>query len=159
MLTALGAANLPERPANPNVWEFLGACYLERWNATVAATYHVDGGVACLSGRTFAMRTSILQSQRFIDEYRGEKWLGRIDLLAADDDNFTTRYLVNHGWKIAIQAAPEASLTTTLEPNTKFIGQCIRWSRTTWRSNSTSLFVDRVIWRYVKTHLRPHFHG
>lgn len=58
-----------------------------------------------------------------------------------------TRWLVNHNWKVKIQSAPEAQLTTTLESNSKFLEQCVRWYRTTWRSNITSLFVDRVIWR------------
>ena len=144
-----GTFTKPERPSNPNLWDFLGACYLERWNFDIAATSHIDGGIPCLSGRTSAIRTSITQDQKFIDDFGGEKWLGRINLLAADDDNFITRFLVNHGWKIAIQGAPEAALTTTLESDSRFLGQCIRWYRTTWRSNFTSLFIDRVIWRYV----------
>lgn len=143
----LGTFTKPERPSNPNVWDFLGACYLERWNFDIAATSHIDGGISCLSGRTQAIRTSIIQDPKFIEDFHGEKWLGRISLLAADDDNFITRYLVNHRWKIAIQGAPEAALTTTLESDSGFFGQCIRWYRTTWRSNFTSLFVDKVIWR------------
>ena len=146
---AIGTFTKPERPANPNFWDFLGAAYLERWNFEIAATSHVDGGVACLSGRTCAIRTSIIQSQTFIDEFAGEKWLGCIDLIAADDDNFITRYMVNHNWNVAIQGAPEAALTTTLESDSKFLGQCIRWYRTTWRSNFTSLFIDRNIWTQV----------
>ncbi|CAF9907924.1 MAG: hypothetical protein HETSPECPRED_007938 [Heterodermia speciosa] len=144
---AAGTFTKPERPSNPNLWDFLGACYLERWNFEIAATSHIDGGISCLSGRTSAIRTSIVQTQKFIDDFNGEKWLGRINLLAADDENFITRFLVNHGWRIAIQGAPEAALTTTLESDSKFLGQCIRWYRTTWRSNFTSLFIDRVIWR------------
>ena len=143
----IGTFTKPERPANPNFWDFLGACYLERWNFEIAATSHIDRGVACLSGRRCAIRTSIVQSPNFIDEFSNEKWLGRIDLLAADDDNFITRFIVNHGWKAAIQGAPEAALTTAIESDSAFVGQCIRWFRTTWRSNFTSLFIDRVVWR------------
>lgn len=107
----------------------------------------MDGGLGCLSGRTFGIRTSIIQNESFVEGFTDEKWLGVVPLVAADDDNFLTRYLVNHGWKIAFQCVKEAELSTTLENNAKFLSQCVRWRRTTWRSNFTSLFVDRVIWQ------------
>lgn len=135
-----------ERPAKLNVWDFLGATYLERWNFAIAATSNIDGGIACLSGRTSAVRTSILQDEAFKDHFANEKWFFDIPLSKADDDNCLTRWLVNHGWKIKIQNAPEAHATTALESDWKFIHQCIRWDRTTWRSNIVSMFCDRVIW-------------
>lgn len=147
LLTGSGGLQTLERPSNPNFWDFLSAAYLHRRTFEVAATAHIDGGISCLSGRTFGIRTEIVQNQRFIDEFRNEKWLGLFPLVAADDDNFVTRYLVNHGWKIAIQFAKGAKLTTTLENNPKFISQCVRWRRTTWRSNFTSLFIEGVVWR------------
>ncbi|KAL8784285.1 MAG: hypothetical protein Q9213_004043 [Squamulea squamosa] len=147
MLTGSGGLQTLERKPNPNLWDFLGAIYLHRRRFELAATNSVDGGVGCLSGRTFAIRTGIIQNPQFIGEFRNEKWLGFLPLVAADDDNFVTRYLVNHGWKIAIQLTKEAELQTTLEGNSKFLAQCIRWRRTTWRSNFTSLVIDRVIWR------------
>ncbi|KAL8806217.1 MAG: hypothetical protein Q9182_001492 [Xanthomendoza sp. 2 TL-2023] len=113
----------------------------------MSASSGIDGGLGCLSGRSFGIRTSIVQDQNFVDEFREEKWLGVLPLVAADDDNFVTRYLVKHGWKITFQCAKGGELTTTLENNHKFLAQCVRWRRTTWRSNFTSLFVERVIWR------------
>ena len=148
-LTESGGIQTLERPPNPNAWDFLSAIYLERRTFEIAATAHIDGGLSCLSGRTFAIRSEIVQNQRFVDEFRGEKWLGVLSLVAADDDNFITRYLVNNGWKIAVQFDKGAELTTTLENNPKFLAQCIRWRRTTWRSNFTSLFLECVIWRYA----------
>ncbi|KAI4233281.1 MAG: hypothetical protein L6R40_007119 [Gallowayella cf. fulva] len=144
---AVGPFTTLERPAKLNVWDFLGATYLERWNFGVAATSHVDGGIACLSGRTSAIRTTILQDEAFKTHFANEKWFFGIPLSKADDDNCLTRWLVNHGWKIKIQNAPEASLTTTLERSSAFIGQCLRWDRTTWRSNMTSMVYDRRIWK------------
>ncbi|KAL8911770.1 MAG: hypothetical protein Q9171_003103 [Xanthocarpia ochracea] len=144
---AVGGLQTLERKQHPNCWDFLGTIYLERRKFELAATNSVDGGVGCLSGRTLAIRTGIIQNEQFISQLLEEKWLGFLPLVAADDDNFVTRYLVNHGWKIAIQFTKEAELTTTLEDNPKFLAQCIRWRRTTWRSNFTSLFIDRVIWR------------
>ncbi|KAL8853019.1 MAG: hypothetical protein Q9221_002167 [Calogaya cf. arnoldii] len=136
-----------ERPAKLNVWDFLGAAYLERWNFCVAATSNVDGGIACLSGRTAAIRTPILQDEAFKDHFANEKWFFGINLSKADDDNCLTRWLVNRGWKIKIQNAPEAHATTALESDWKFVLQCVRWDRTTWRSNITSMVYDRVIWK------------
>lgn len=144
---AVGGFTSSSRTSNLNTWEFLGTAYLERWNFEIAATSHMDGGISCLSGRTAAVRTEILQEPEFINEFVGEKWIGRISLLSADDDNCVTRYLVNRGWKTKIQTADEARLTTAVEPDSAFLGQCVRWCRTTWRSNFTSMFLDRVIWR------------
>ena len=144
---ATGPFTSLERPKNPNCWDFLSTAYLERWNFEIAATSHIDGGVPCLSGRTSALRTAILQQEAFLDAFANETWFfGKISLTKADDDNFLTRWLVNHGWKIKIQSAPESNLTTTLDSSSAFIGQCVRWYRTTWRSNLTSMFVDKSIW-------------
>ena len=138
-----------DRPSDLNYWDIISICYLERWNFEIAATAHVDGGISCLSGRTFAVRTNIVQSQKFISDFTTENWLGRMSLLAADDDNFITRWMVNNGWKIVVQCAKEAQVTLTLERCPKLLGQCVRWSRTTWRSNITSLFVDKTVWQQV----------
>ncbi|KAL8991587.1 MAG: hypothetical protein Q9169_007831 [Polycauliona sp. 2 TL-2023] len=143
---AVGGLQTLERKSQPNLWDFLGVIYLERRKFELAATTTMDGGAGCLSGRTFAIRTGIIQNEQFVNEYRGERWLGFLSLMAADDDNFVTRYLVNRGWQIAFQLTKEAELTTTLEGNSKFLAQCVRWRRTTWRSNFTSLFVDGVVW-------------
>ena len=145
--SGLTSSNSLERPSKLNFWDFLSIAYLERWNFEISATAHIDGGISCLSGRTAVVRTSIVQDPTFLDHFSNEKWFGNISLLSADDDNCITRWLVNHNWKIKIQCAPEAQLTTTLEGNSKYLEQCARWYRTTWRSNITSLFVDRVIWR------------
>ena len=144
---AAGGLTSPDRAPDLNVWEFLGAAYLERWNFEISATSHVDGGLSCLSGRTAAVRTKIVQEDDFLREFADEKWLGIVSLATADDDNCMTRWMVNHDWKIRIQCAKEAELTTALEVDSTFLGQCVRWSRTSWRSHVTSMFVDRKIWR------------
>ena len=144
---AAGPFTSLERPKEPNVWSFLNTGYLERWNFELAANSYVDGGISCLSGRTQVVRTAIVQSEEFIDYFTNETWLFDIPLIGADDDDSLTRYLVNRNWKIAIQTAPEANLTTTLEGNNKFLGQCLRWHRTVWRSNFTSMLVDRMVWK------------
>lgn len=68
--------------------------------------------------------------------------------LLADDDNFITRWVIDHGYSIRIQSSPEATMATRLGSveNFKFIDQCKRWSRTTFRQNPIALFFDRTIW-------------
>ncbi|KAL1796452.1 hypothetical protein ACET3X_004992 [Alternaria dauci] len=68
--------------------------------------------------------------------------------ILADDDNFITRWTINHGYNIKIQSSPNATITTVLGnvKTFKFVKQCNRWSRTTFRQNPIALFKDRTIW-------------
>ncbi|KAJ9161072.1 Glycosyltransferase family 2 protein [Coniochaeta hoffmannii] len=132
-------------------WNMLGALYLERHNFEIHATNAIDGGVFVVSGRTAAIRSEILQHPEFLPEYLNEKFLfGKCGPLAADDDNFITRFVVRHGWDIKVQYYPDACIETTVGVESpvvkKYLGQCTRWARTTWRSNSCSLFTDRTVW-------------
>lgn len=138
------------RAENPTfsqrIYGFLGALYLERRNFDCAATSHMDGGMACISGRTCAYRANILQDPNFTDGFTNEKWFFGQYQLNADDDNFITRWLVNHKHEVYMQYHPECEVKTTLEDNSKFLKQCLRWARSNWRSNLTSLFAERNIW-------------
>lgn len=140
------------RAASPDfrqrIWGYLGALYLERRNFDCASCMYMDGGLPCLSGRTVAYRTKILRDDAFIDGFTHEEWLGRYQL-NADDDNFITRWLVSHDKGIWYQYHKEAEVLTTLEDNPKFLKQCLRWSRSNWRSNITSMFCEGHIWRSV----------
>lgn len=138
------------RAENPTlsqrVYGFLGALYLERRNFDCAAMTRIDGGQPCLSGRTCAYRTSILQDDNFTSGFTDEKWWFGQYQLNADDDNFITRWLVSHGWDNYMQYHRECEVQTTLEDNSKFLKQCLRWARSNWRSNLTSLFAEGHIW-------------
>ena len=127
------------------MWNYLGAVYLERRNFDISACTNMDGGLPCLSGRTVAYRTDILQDDEFKHEFTHETW--RTYQLNADDDNFLTRWMVSHGWKTYVQYHKEAEIRTTLESNWRFLLQVLRWARSNWRSNLTSMFVERHIWR------------
>lgn len=127
---------------------FLGAIYLERRNFDCAATNKMDGGMPCLSGRTVAYRTKILQDDQFTNGFTNETWLWNTSV-KADDDNFISRWMVSHRWKTYIQYHSECEVQTTLEDNWKFLAQCLRWARSNWRSNLKSLFVERHVWRFV----------
>ena len=128
------------------IYGYLNALYLERRNFDCASCMYMDGGLPCLSGRTVAYRSNVLKDKDFIEGFTKEVWLGRYQL-NADDDNFITRWLVSHDKKIGYQYHKEAEILTTLEDNPNFVKQCLRWSRSNWRSNITSMFCERQIWR------------
>jgi hypothetical protein len=104
-----------------------------------------------ISGRTALYRTSIIQSPAFQKAFMNEYWLfGRIGPLNVDDDNFVCRWMVTHRHGIVFHNSPGALVVTTLGTSgrwRKFRGQLDRWARTTWRSNSTTLFADQTVWR------------
>ncbi|KAF2429474.1 hypothetical protein EJ08DRAFT_650488 [Tothia fuscella] len=133
------------REKHPNIWNFLGAAYLIRRNWDCTACCHIDGGLPCLSGRTVAYRTHILQDDEFQHSFKHETW--RSCQLNADDDNFLTRWMVNHGWKTWIQFHPDCEVQTTLNDNFTYLKQCHRWARSNWRSNLTTLLFERTAWR------------
>ncbi|EHA25997.1 hypothetical protein ASPNIDRAFT_56966 [Aspergillus niger ATCC 1015] len=132
------------------IWGFLGALYLERRNFDCAATTHIDGGLPCMSGRTVAYRTDILQNEGFTYGFTNEEWWFGKYQLNADDDNFITRWMVSHGWETFMQYHPEAEVLTTLEDNPKFLKQCARWSRSNWRSNLTSIKFIKLLGHYIR---------
>jgi hypothetical protein len=55
--------------------------------------------------------------------------------------------MVRRGWNIVFQSGESALLETNMGEYPKFLSQCLRWVRTTWRSNSASLFTCRTVWR------------
>jgi cellulose synthase/poly-beta-1,6-N-acetylglucosamine synthase-like glycosyltransferase len=63
-----------------------------------------------------------------------------------DDDNFITRWVLREGYEVKIQYSKDSTIETTLGRYPKFLGQCSRWARTTYRSNLCSLFTDRTVW-------------
>ncbi|TVY75845.1 hypothetical protein LSUE1_G007732 [Lachnellula suecica] len=127
------------------IFNWLGAAYIERRNFEISATHGIDGGTSCMSGRTCAFRSEILQSPLFLDGFKTERW-GKFQL-NADDDNFVTRWLVSNQWKTWIQYNRECEIETTLENNIKFLYQCSRWARSNWRSNYTSLVTEQHVWK------------
>ena len=137
-----------DRSLKERLWGFLNVLYLQRRNFDCASCNYVDGGLPCLSGRTVAYRTKIIKETAFMEGFTNEVWgFCQNYRLNADDDNFITRWLDSHGWKIAFQYHREAEVLTELEANSKFLKQCLRWSRSNWRSNLTSMFVEGHVWR------------
>jgi hypothetical protein len=129
---------------------FVACIYLERHNFECTASHNVDGGVFVISGRTVLFRTSIIQSPPFQKAFMNEFWLfGTVGPMNVDDDNFVCRWMVAHCHGIVFHNSPDTLMVTTLGTSggwKKFRGQLDRWARTTWRSNSTTLFADRTAW-------------
>ncbi|KAF9209075.1 hypothetical protein BGZ49_006484 [Haplosporangium sp. Z 27] len=128
------------------VWEVLAGFRLTIRNIEIAASTHIDGGVCCLSGRTAAYRTCILQDPAFQYEFTHDFWLGKYPLNSGDD-KFLTRWMVYHGWNTYVQICKEAELLSTFKNNWRFVKQVLRWTRNTWRSDFRSLFMERKIWK------------
>jgi cellulose synthase/poly-beta-1,6-N-acetylglucosamine synthase-like glycosyltransferase len=123
------------------------------WKQYVAGFWNTVGALFCVSGRTSLIRTAIVKNKDFEHAFTNEYILRFGDRfpgwgpVTADDDNFMTRWVVNHGWDIKIQSTKEATMTTILGLYPlKFPDQCRRWSRTTFRQNPMALFVDREVW-------------
>ncbi|KAG0005481.1 hypothetical protein BGZ79_004481 [Entomortierella chlamydospora] len=127
------------------VWEVLAGFRLTIRNIEIAASTHIDGGICCLSGRTAAYRTCILQDPQFQYGFTHDFWLGKYPLNSGDD-KFLTRWMVYHGWNTYVQICKEAELLSTFKNNWRFIKQVLRWTRNTWRSDFRSLFMERRIW-------------
>ena len=142
---ASGTCQRVRREGNMNIWHFLGTCYLERRNFNTCATNYIDGGVSTLPGRTAAYRTSVIQSDEFYEAFQNDCYLGKV--LNSDDDKCLTRWTYSHGWKIMIQADERAVLETTLEFNSRYLSQCMRWARAHWRGNFTVMRKTNYWWR------------
>lgn len=127
-------------------WETLAAIRLSIRNIEIACSTHIDGGVPCLSGRTSAYRTPILQEPSFLHGFTHDYWRGKYHLNSGDD-KFLTRWMVSHGWSTYVQCCAEAEIQSTMRPDWRFLKQVLRWTRNTWRSDLRSLFVERHIWR------------
>lgn len=108
------------------------------------ATSVVDKGASCISGRTACYKTNIIQEEQFYEKFLNEKFLGMS--VVSGDDKFLTRYVMNKGGKIWHQGGNKCYLSTTFERGSRFVKQLLRWSRNTWRSDITCLFIERKVW-------------
>lgn len=128
-----------------NILEVMADFRLSVRYIDLMATTAVDRGASCISGRTMCFLTSAISSEEFHHAFMNESLAG-IHLLSGDD-KFLTRYIIKKGYKTYHQLQPGCMLTTTFEKGRKkHMSQIIRWSRNTWRSDITALFIERKIW-------------
>lgn len=109
------------------------------------ATSVMDKGASCISGRTACYKTEFIQNDQFYEEFLNEKFLGMN--VVSGDDKFLTRFVMRKGGKIWHQGGKACYLTTTFERGPRFMKQLFRWSRNTWRSDITCVFIERAIWK------------
>ena len=133
----------PSDGKRPTLWERLADIYLDiRYSDEVPATTRWGRAVSCLSGRTAAYRTKLLQSLR--EPFLNETFWGT-HCMSGDDKRYTTLVLQNgyHTWNQL-----NARVYSTFKPDFKgFQKQRIRWSRNSFRSDLRALWQGWG-WRY-----------
>jgi cellulose synthase/poly-beta-1,6-N-acetylglucosamine synthase-like glycosyltransferase len=133
----------PTDGQTPTLWERIADIYLDiRYADEVPATTRWGRAVSCLSGRTAAYRTHLLQSLR--EPFLNETFNGR-PCMSGDDKRYTCLILQNgyHTWNQL-----DARVYSTFNPRFKgFIKQRIRWSRNSFRSDLRALWQGWV-WRH-----------
>jgi cellulose synthase/poly-beta-1,6-N-acetylglucosamine synthase-like glycosyltransferase len=133
----------PSNGVRPTLWERLADIYLDiRYADEVPATTACGRAVSCLSGRTAAYRTKLLQSfrQAFLNEtFNGQP------CMSGDDKRYTCLVL-QRGYRTWNQL--NARVYSTFQPDfAGFVKQRIRWSRNSFRSDLRALWQGWV-WRY-----------
>jgi cellulose synthase/poly-beta-1,6-N-acetylglucosamine synthase-like glycosyltransferase len=133
----------PTNGVAPTLWERLADIYLDiRYSDEVPATTRWGRAVSCLSGRTAAYRTRLLQSMR--DAFLNETFMG-MQCMSGDDKRYTCLTLQRgyHTWNQL-----NAHVYSTFKPDFHgFVNQRIRWSRNSFRSDLRALWQGWV-WRY-----------
>lgn len=133
----------PSDGKRATIWERMADIYLDiRYADEVPATTRWGRAVSCLSGRTAAYRTELLQSLR--EPFLNETFWGT-HCMSGDDKRYTCLVLQN-GYNTWNQL--NAQVYSTFKPDFKgFQKQRIRWSRNSFRSDLRALWQGWV-WRY-----------
>lgn len=133
----------PTDGVRPTLWERLADIYLDiRYSDEVPATTRWGRAVSCLSGRTAAYRTRLLQTMR--EAFLNETFLGT-PCMSGDDKRYTCLVL-QRGYQTWNQL--NARVYSTFKPDFKgFVNQRIRWGRNSFRSDLRALWQGWV-WRY-----------
>lgn len=161
----VGTRKRVERLENGTFWECCwnrkGAWYLERHNYEMETSDALDGGHFIISGRTCGIHSSILRNEDFrrgyLDERISPPFLPDIDPIVADDDNYILRWCVDHDIGVKFQSDTNGA-GTGIDDNVvvrianmgkypRYFDQCLRWARTTFRSNPRTL-LSRHAWRW-----------
>ena len=133
----------PTNGRRPTLWERIADIYLDiRYSDEVPATSIMGQAVSCLSGRTAAYRTRMLQSMR--EPFLNETFWGH-PCMSGDDKRYTCLVL-QRGYRTWYQL--NARVYSTFKPDFKgFQKQRIRWSRNSFRSDLRALWQGWV-WHY-----------
>lgn len=118
------------------MWDLRNA---DEWPSQTA----MGRALSCVSGRTAIYRRDILLPR--LDEFQNEILLGRKK--ESGDDKCLTRLIQKDGWKTYYQSTAQIYSTATSSFNT-FWKQRVRWSRNSYGSDITALFVERWVWKH-----------
>jgi len=135
------------RDAWLSVWNFLGIAYLVRHSLENQLMNSMDGGVAVVSGRTMAIRTALIKTNKFLKRFVNQKPFLGSGRVKIGDDNFITMWVVKQNYGIKMQCTEDATIETTLGEPFKFFWQCLRWRRTTYQANIEQLLTNRKVWK------------
>ncbi len=103
----------------------------------------MGGVLTCLSGRTAFYRRQILLPH--LDYFQNEIIFGRRK--ESGDDKCLTRIIQRNGWHSYYQSKAQVYSTATSSFKV-FWRQRIRWSRNSYGSDITALFVERWVWKH-----------
>lgn len=133
----------PSDGKRATLWERIADIYLDiRYSDEVPATTMIGRAVSCLSGRTAAYRTKLLQEVR--EPFLNETFMGK-PCMSGDDKRYTCLVL-QRGYLTWNQL--NARVYSTFKPDFKgFQKQRIRWSRNSFRSDLRALWQGWV-WRH-----------
>jgi hyaluronan synthase len=133
----------PTDGTRPTIWERIADIYLDvRYSDEIPATALIGRAVSCLSGRTAAYRTALLQGLR--EPFLNETFLG-VPCMSGDDKRYTSLVLQT-GYRTWYQL--DARVYSAFQPTFRgFQRQRIRWSRNSFRSDLRALWQGWV-WHY-----------
>jgi cellulose synthase/poly-beta-1,6-N-acetylglucosamine synthase-like glycosyltransferase len=145
MIGGVGTRQLmyPTDGKRATVWERMADFYLDiRYHDEVPATTLMGRAVSCLSGRTAAYRTQLLQDLE--EPFLNETFNGR-PCMSGDDKRYTCLTLQSgyYTWN-QLNARVYSTFKPTFEG---FVKQRIRWSRNTFRSDLRALWQGWV-WKH-----------
>ncbi|RDH31472.1 nucleotide-diphospho-sugar transferase [Aspergillus welwitschiae] len=140
--TLIAAHGLDARdPESITVWEALESRRMSMRNIDIAASSWLDGSQTVLTGRTAAYRARILKDPEYLSAFTNEHWLGRYRMHCGDDQ-FATRWLLNHGWEGRIQTG--ATIHSEALCDSRHIKQTLRWARNGKISSAKRIFSKRM---------------
>ncbi|KAK7057621.1 family 2 glycosyltransferase [Favolaschia claudopus] len=142
-----GAYIAPERRKRGIVTaaEVAALKYMDANQKLQAARFAADGGCWTLEGRTCLYRKDALQKANFRHALTNDMWMGKP--LNTGDDSFITRFMITHGFKMAVQDAPEAEIFKVVMRDTSlYAKQTIRWQRTSLQTCTSLVLLDPGFW-------------
>ncbi|RDW93668.1 uncharacterized protein DSM5745_00990 [Aspergillus mulundensis] len=98
-----------------SMWNFFGALYLERHNFDIRAATTLSGGlfVSGIASQTSAFQSSINTDLKFQEAYKKNSFVRMMLRPFNTEEDFITRWIVNHGYKLSFQYTKEATIETT----------------------------------------------